>query len=1092
MCFLLTFTQFAQAQCPITDPDLSIACGSSTILTAAPVATDYNPVAGVCTPAVIAGTNAFPVAVDDDITTPIPMGFPFSFYGNTYTDIIIGTNGLVGFGGFNYTSFISVVIPSAGQPNNYIAGFYADIDIRCGGSITYATIGTAPNRSFVVYYNNVRPFSGNFPVCGGVGTGTASFQIIINENGSFQLLMIQLSANWFATSSIGALATQGTENSNGTIAQPVIIPYDRNNTDWPGIADTGTGPADCQTFTPYTRAFKDWRVGSATGLNIASNPTNTVTVSPTATTTYYASWEYTGQPLCTDPITVTVVQPTLTFNSQSNNTTCIAPYNGNIVFNTNFGAGTYTMNYSRNGTATSASVVVAGGVATLTGLDAGSYTNFSFPVPAGCTAATVAGPYTITNTNSAPTSGVGVSICTGATATAMTSGIIISPTIAQGATFNSGALATTDPTWVRNLSGSCTASGVGTNTYYDVFPFTVSTSGSYNFAMCTPGANWDGFGSLYQTNFTPTALCTNYVNSDDDGNSGGNCNNDALMTNNNLTAGTTYYLITTSFSNVTTGAYSWTYTGPSGATISAGSSSVPQWYTTATGGSPLATTSTFNPVGFAGSGIINNTTATTVTYYLAFSNAPTCRQALIYTISAVSTAPTPVSPLALNCPNTDIILTYSGGVAGAGSSVKWYTGANGTGTLLGTDVSITVAPVTTTTYYIRREGGTCGNSADASVVVNVRTFNYTTTATTASTTFCTDNGGWNHFYTASNEIIFSVKGNIGLTSTATVALKLTAPTNYYQTANGTINCAVVAPPNERFEMRRSWNFTLGSTTPTGTYDVRFYYVPVERTDIETAANAWRTNALYTACGYAYKYNAGAMGFSWFKNTTGAYSAPQYDGLQLTGTVSSITGVNYVELTGLTSFSGGSGAVTLIPITPLPVTLVDFSGKRMTNTQVKLNWQTVQEVNSLGFDVEYAQNARDFEKIGFVFSQGNDKTLANYESLHNNTTGGYFRLKQIDKDGKFNYSKIVYIAGTTEASVLVYPNPAQDKINIELGELKATDEVRFVLRNMLGVEVSKNIINQTKTEVNVEPFAKGIYILEIIKNGKRTIKKIVLQ
>ena len=552
-------------------------------------------------------------------------------------------------------------------------------------------------------------------------------------------------------------------------------------------------PADCQTFTPYTRSFFQWRSGSTTGPIIATNPTNVVTVSPTTTTTYYASWQFGILPLCTDPITITVVPQTLTFSSQSNNTVCTTPYTGSIVFNTNFGAGTYTMSYSKNGTATTASVTVAGGVATLTGLDAGTYTNFSFPVPSGCAPASVAGPYTITNPPT-PT-GAGASICVGAASVAMTSGIPTSPAIAQGAVFNSGALTATDPRWDRNTGGTtCNATATALE-YYDVFAFTVSTAGSYTFDGCFPAI--DGHASLYQNAFNGANPCGtpgNFIIADDD--SAPLCGSDPRFTA-TLATGVTYYIISTSFSSGATDTYSWTFTGPAGATITNPSASgTSQWYTTATGGTPISTASPFNPVGVAGSGITNTATATVVTYYLAYSTAPTCRTAITYTISGVSTAPTIGGVPAINCPNTDLALTYSGGVVGAGSSVRWYTGAGGTGTLLGTNAGITVAPLVTTTYYIRREGGTCANSGDNSVTVTVRPFAYTTTASTSTTTYCTDRDGWKHFYTSANEIIFSVKGNLGTgTPTASIALRPTAAPNYYKSANGVINCAVVAPPN---------------------------------------------------------------------------------------------------------------------------------------------------------------------------------------------------------------------------------------------------------------------------------------------------------
>ena len=90
-----------------------------------------------------------------------------------------------------------------------------------------------------------------------------------------------------------------------------------------------------------------------------------------------------------------------------------------------------------------------------------------------------------------------------------------------------------------------------------------------------------------------------------------------------------------------------------------------------------------------------------------------------------------------------------------------------------------------------------------------------------------------------------------------------------------------------------------------------------------------------------------------------------------------------------------------PVVPLPVTLLSFSGKRINSNQIKLTWETVAEINNAGFEVEFAADARNFEKIAFQVAQGNSKTIATYQQNINNTIGGYFRLKQIDNNKKYN-------------------------------------------------------------------------------------------
>ena len=94
---------------------------------------------------------------------------------------------------------------------------------------------------------------------------------------------------------------------------------------------------------------------------------------------------------------------------------------------------------------------------------------------------------------------------------------------------------------------------------------------------------------------------------------------------------------------------------------------------------------------------------------------------------------------------------------------------------------------------------------------------------------------------------------------------------------------------------------------------------------------------------------------------------------------------------------------------LPVELTYFGGKRSAKN-VLLNWQTATETNNEGFDIQHSTNGRDWTSIGWQAGAGSSLEKQDYTFLHEKAVSGtnYYRLKQIDFDGQFDYSDIAAI------------------------------------------------------------------------------------
>jgi hypothetical protein len=166
----------------------------------------------------------------------------------------------------------------------------------------------------------------------------------------------------------------------------------------------------------------------------------------------------------------------------------------------------------------------------------------------------------------------------------------------------------------------------------------------------------------------------------------------------------------------------------------------------------------------------------------------------------------------------------------------------------------------------------------------------------------------------------------------------------------------------------------------------------------------------------------------------------------------------------------------------------------------LNWSTSTETNNSGFDVERAQENGSFEKIGFVPGYGTSTELKNYSFCDNSINTGkyYYRLKQIDYDGSFEYSKTVEIEIKTPGEYMLYqnyPNPFNPSTTIEFS-IPYTGFVNLEVYNSLGESVTV-LLNETlpagkhTVSFNGTGLASGVYLIKLTTGNFTEFKKMNL-
>ena len=352
----LAFTSTSQ-HCPELGPDQLLPCGiTSTTLTA-----DLSQCGPGSNPNQTTGYSVAPIPyvaqtntgtsifmTDDSQQGPFNIGFTFCFFGQTYTQFYIGSNGWISFSAGQPVTFTSQPIPTPNAlvPKNCILGPWQDWHPGVGGQIKYQTSGTAPCRKLTVSWTNMPMYS--------CTSNLGTFHIVIYESTNYIENHIQNKPACLQWQ--GGTATEGIHNATGTAA--VTVPG-RNSTAWTTTNNsyryTPSGPVVNPILTWY-------QVGNpipiATGVN-------TITVTPPPAGANYtchfvypvcnAGWSTCNSGVGLGPDTVFVAPGPPNLNPltvATTNPTCNAYCDGVVVVQPTNGTAPYTYVWSTsvNGT----------------------------------------------------------------------------------------------------------------------------------------------------------------------------------------------------------------------------------------------------------------------------------------------------------------------------------------------------------------------------------------------------------------------------------------------------------------------------------------------------------------------------------------------------------------------------------------------------------------------------------------------------------------------------------------------------------------------------------------------------------------------
>ncbi len=181
---------------------------------------------------------------------------------------------------------------------------------------------------------------------------------------------------------------------------------------------------------------------------------------------------------------------------------------------------------------------------------------------------------------------------------------------------------------------------------------------------------------------------------------------------------------------------------------------------------------------------------------------------------------------------------------------------------------------------------------------------------------------------------------------------------------------------------------------------------------------------------------------------------------------------------------------------LPLTLLSFKGVALNEGNL-LQWQTFHEINVAGFQIQRSSNKTSWNKLAYLEATGSGFDAEDYSFLDPLPDQGtnYYRLQQLDQDGKSYYSTLISISNPNTAihnRMSVYPNPSNTgKIYIYFSPIDGQSSIVRLL-DATGQVVRKQDFNQSGMELDISSLPSGVYLVCIATNGESLVSKVFIE
>ena len=291
------------------------------------------------------------------------------------------------------------------------------------------------------------------------------------------------------------------------------------------------------------------------------------------------------------------------------------------------------------------------------------------------------------------------------------------------------------------------------------------------------------------------------------------------------------------------------------------------------------------------------------------------------------------------------------------------------------------------------------------------------------------------------------------------SLTVTAQSEFYEVVYQTVNvdaaCQAALPPNGTVFTRPNNSDATLQTTPPSTYDLNY------SSGLFGQQSFWR-----------FRFNGDPIVIQ--PVGPGTTNSPVSDPT----TASYNTGLDVCE----------SQDIDIVLVQQdLPVELNTFTGTAF-GKSVRLDWETLSEAGNEGFEVQRSRDGEHWDRVDFVAGNGDEAGNYSFEDYQATTGVNYYRLKQMDYDGAFEYSPTIMVTLSEAAAELeVFPNPATDAVNVRFS-FEGSHMVR--LYDAAGSVVKEYQASGLRTSVDVSELRSGTYLLSVTDGEETRTQRVI--